>query len=452
MNDILEKVLADYAAVNSSEHLFEISKEYAHYVVEERAIPSIKDGLKSSQRIALWTMKRYVSGNKIKTIGLSGTATAVNLYNHSDLSGTISMMTGPYVNNEPFFKGYGAFGTIVRPRSFGAPRYTSVGMSDFANKVMFKDSDIYTIVPSEDGDSEICESFLPLLPTVLLNGSSGMAIGYSTDILPHSAEDLQRGVLDILKGKKIADIDPKFKKYDVNIKRIGESLSYLFSGKVKIHNTTTVEILSIPPGMTLTSLKERLDDLEVRGLITRYEDQVSERFSVIVKMPRKELDSRQTEEALNMLFKTRSKMTERLIVVGFDGHVKIYKNHHDLISEWCDWRFSFYVKRYERLLRLNNDRLDFLRDVMKCFDANLPKEITQHKTRQSLTDRVEEICGRQRPQIVEFATYKWTEEYRDKVIEEIEELVTKGEEFTHLVNDENARRKVFAEEVKQCLK
>ena len=451
MNDLLSQVIDNYHSSDSSEHIFDISKDYAHYVVEERAIPSIRDGLKSSQRIALWTMKRYVTGKKIKTVGLSGTATAVNLYNHSDLSGTISMMAGQYVNNIPFFKGHGAFGTIVRPRAFGAPRYTSVELSEFAKKVVFKDEDLYTMVPSEDGDSEICRSFLPLLPVVLLNGSSGMAIGYSTDILPHSAKDLQAAVIKTLQGKSFKDIDPKYEKYDINIVKQGEGLSYLLSGKVRIVNTTTVVIDSIPPGMNLEKLKERLDDLEARGLITGYEDRVSGSFKVVVKMTRKELEKR-NEETLPILFKIHQRVTERLIVVGLDDHVKIYKTHEELIREWCEWRFSFYLKRYERLLQLNSDRLDFLKDVIKCFDANLPKEITEHKTRKSLSERITEICGRSRSQIEEFATYKWTHEYRVKVENEIKELETKGQEFLSLVNDEGARKKVFMTEVKECLK
>ena len=171
--------------------------EYSRYVVQERAIPSMCDGLKPVQRIALWTMFNDVGVNKkIKTVGLAGAMMAGGYYNHGDSSAatSIQQMAGPFLNNASYFDGHGSFGTKVEPHSMGAPRYTSVSMSKFSKDCMLVDEDLHEMVLTVDGDTTMCKTFLPLLPTVLLQGTSGMAIGYSTDILPHSVEALKAAI------------------------------------------------------------------------------------------------------------------------------------------------------------------------------------------------------------------------------------------------------------------
>jgi DNA gyrase/topoisomerase IV subunit A len=91
-----------------SKFLLEAARKYSLYVCQERAIPSVTDGFKSSQRIAAWCMRNR--NEKIKVAALSGAMVESNLYVHGDAQGAISAMAGPFCNNVPVFTGIGLFG------------------------------------------------------------------------------------------------------------------------------------------------------------------------------------------------------------------------------------------------------------------------------------------------------------------------------------------------------
>ena len=166
------------------------SREYSIYVCQSRGIPSISDGLKDAQRKALDVIKPI--GDKIKTISLAGLMISSNRYLHGDAAAcdTISLMAAPYCNNVPLLSGIGAFGTRVGPDDWGAPRYTYVKKNSFTESLVFQDYDIVPMKENYDGSVLEPRHFLPLIPLVLLNGVSGIAVGWSTEILPHSLSGL----------------------------------------------------------------------------------------------------------------------------------------------------------------------------------------------------------------------------------------------------------------------
>ena len=127
------------------------SREYSIYVCQSRGIPYISDGLKDSQRKALFIMK--VKSEKLKVISLAGEMISQNIYLHSDASAcdTISLMAAPYCNNIPLLSGIGAFGTRVGPTDWGAPRYTYVKKSSHTESLIYQDYDIIPLKENYDG-------------------------------------------------------------------------------------------------------------------------------------------------------------------------------------------------------------------------------------------------------------------------------------------------------------
>jgi len=169
----------------TSDYIKDTSRDYSIYVCEQRAIPNVSDGLKDSQRKALWTIRN--KSEKIKTISLAGEMISGGLYLAGDTSAAmaISMLAAPYVNNVTLLDGIGAFGTRVAPvEGIGAPRYTYVKKNKSSDMLLYKDLDIVPVKDNYDGSTKQPEHFLPLIPLVLLNGVSGIAVGWSTDILP----------------------------------------------------------------------------------------------------------------------------------------------------------------------------------------------------------------------------------------------------------------------------
>lgn len=432
-----------------SELILAGSRSYSMYVCTQRAIPYVGDGLKSSQRIALWCI-RNVSG-KIKVAALSGKMIEANLYVHGSAEGAISMMAAPFLNNVPLLDGKGAFGTLSAPKSIGAGRYTYISLSDFSKKTVMADSELYEMVPSVDGDNEICKSFLPLVPTVLLNGISGMAVGFSTDILPHKLSDLKKNVVRVLEGKKPTKMKPFWENYDVDVVDLNTdddgSESYQVSGKIIRHNTTTVEIVSIPPTLDIEKLQSNLDKLIDSGKIVSYENNTSNKISVMVKFTRASLSEYDDSDIIKLL-KLSARMTERLVCVDFyDDNIRIFKDTSELIEEWVEWRLKFYTKRYELLKEQTSEKIQFLKNIIKCFEADLPSRLKLIKSRAELSDTIKNICGREEKRIVDFASYRWTIEYRQKVEETLKEEERNFTRYGKYLEDENKIKSIFVREI-----
>jgi DNA gyrase/topoisomerase IV subunit A len=209
--------------LSSSDFINTSSKEYAIYTAQNRAIPSVCDGLKDGQRKMLWMIRN--KSEKIKTISLAGSAIQEGIFLHGDVSAsdTISRLAAPYLNNVPLLDGVGAFGTRVSPDGWGAPRYTYVKKSKATQALLYTDLDIVPLKPNYDGSTYEPCNFLPLIPLVLLNGISGIAVGWSTDILPHSLQDIVEATVAAIDNKPIKKIIPKYDCMNVQTKDLGDN-------------------------------------------------------------------------------------------------------------------------------------------------------------------------------------------------------------------------------------
>lgn len=144
-------IVPQLVATSASDYINTSSKEYALYTAQNRAIPSICDGLKDGQRKMLWIIRN--KSEKIKTISLSGAAIQEGIFLHGDVSAsdTISRLAAPYLNNVTLLEGVGAFGTRVTPDGWGAPRYTYVKKNKATQALLYPDLDIVPLKPNYDG-------------------------------------------------------------------------------------------------------------------------------------------------------------------------------------------------------------------------------------------------------------------------------------------------------------
>ncbi|AKE44890.1 putative topoisomerase II medium subunit [Sinorhizobium phage phiM9] len=447
--------------VTPSEFILAAARQYSLYVCQERAIPSVTDGFKSSQRIASWCMKNR--NDKIKVQALAGAMIESNLYVHGgqNAEGAISGMAGPFCNNIPVFDGIGNFGSTIYPKAFGAGRYTYVTRSKFMKEVIQADSNLYKMVSSVDGDNEICESFLPLVPTILLNGISGTAVGWSTDILPHKYEHLRDAVIRVLQGKPVGKIDPYFAPYpDTIITEIDNgrdnASTYLLSGRVRRINSNTVEIYAIPPDTKMDDIQEHLDNLIEDRRIQDYTNNTTDKVSIMVKMARKEL-AETTDEKLIDLFKLRTRTTERLVCVDFDGEtIRQFNNIEELITEWVAWRFQFIVKRFDVMIEENDEELSFQKALRKLFDMDFVKTIPGYKSKDEMRQYIVKAVQEEfdlRPSridaILGLAAYRWTQEYRDENITEIARLEAELKRLREIRSDDNNMKNEWINDLKK---
>nr|CAI3971141.1 DNA topoisomerase II [Ochrobactrum phage ORM_20] len=443
------------STISATEFLTRAAQSYSMYVCQERAIPKVTDGLKSVQRIAAWVMR---SRGKTKVSALSGAMIESNLYVHGMADGAISGLAGPFVNNVPLLEGDGNFGSLMAPTSFGAGRYTYVLKSKYLEDVMYADKELYNMIPSVDGDNEICETFLPLIPHVLLNGVSGIAVGWSTEILPHDPNDLVAAVRARLEGKTPKKLKPSFNAYkDIVIEEIDngreDAASYQLTGKVEIKNTSTVEIISLPPGITIEKLQETLDKLEEDKKIVSYENYTAADVKVIVKLSRSEL-AKHTELSLAKLFKITTRITQRLVTVDFTGDkIRVFNNTDELIDAWVDWRFPFFKKRYETRAAVLLGECNFLKAIIELHEKEFPAQITNFKSKTEMMSAIKSIVTvslseEEISKIASLPSYRWVREELAKTKSLLSEKEGLYSHNIEIAESEDLQKKEWISELK----
>lgn len=444
-------------AEGSSEFIARISREYGIYTLEGRAIPSMTDGLKTSQRIALWLIR--TKDSEVKTISLAGEMISSKLYVHGDASAaeTISYLAAPYLNNHTMIQGEGQFGSRAAPSDgIGAPRYTEVKRSDFARKHLYVDTDILPMVENYDGSVLMPGTFLPLLPLVLLNGVKGIGTGWATLILPRRLSDLQKAVQEVLEhGKVRTKLMPHYERYDVDVIQDHANPSrYIIRGKLKIKNTSTVQVTELPPDLTLEKFRDHLIQLEDEGKIKDFTDSTTDRIDIDIKMSRMALE-KHTEDSLIELFKLRSYKTENLIVLDPSGtSVKRYATAEKLIEDFVQWRLGWFRRRYEVKHEQEQAEALFWRTFVACF-PDVAKKVSGYKNREALrvairgaatdagVDTTDEIVDK----IAGLPVYGWTKEGRSEAEAKLKQCEADAQEYARIAADENRQKSIYQEEV-----
>lgn len=439
----------------SSDYILETSREYSIYVCTNRAIPSITDGLKDSQRKAMWIIRN--KNEKIKVVSLAGEMISSNLYLAGDASAsaTISLLAAPFVNNVPLLTGIGQFGTRTAPQSgIGSPRYVYVKKSKMAEKILYQDMNLLPMKENYDGSAMEPVTFLPLIPLVLLNGISGIAVGWSTDILPRKLEDLKQAVIDVLSGKEIEEIPPHYSYLDVKTKKIeGTDNSWEFSGKIELVDTSTLRITELPPGVDFEKFKDKLDQMEDNGTISSYEDNSTKTIDILVKFKRGTLKEYKEDEYLELL-KLKTRATERIVVLDFTGKaIKQYSNSKDVIKDFVNWRFSFYVKRYEEKLKEYLNDLEFIRALRDCFEKQLPTVALKLKNKKAIEEKVKEYASSRKltdsqiDKIASMPIYRWTLEYYQNLLKEEQDLLKEIKYTENLLAKPQLIKEIYKKEV-----
>ena len=433
------------------------SREYSIYVCQSRGIPSVSDGLKDAQRKTLFVMKSI--NEKIKTISLAGKLISENIYLHGDAAAadTISLMAAPYCNNVPLLSGVGAFGTRIGPSDWGAPRYTYVKRNSYTESLIYQDYDIIPLKENYDGSVMEPKHFLPLIPLVLLNGVSGIAVGWSTEILPRGLHDLIKFTIAAIDGKKkLPDLLPRYEYLDTNVKDLGGN-SYEFTGKVEIDGSTVI-VTELPPDLSLEKFKARLNKMEDEEQIQTYVDRSTKNIRIEVRFKRGTINGWTAEKAIEFL-KLRSRTTERIVVLDWDGNnIKQYGNTELLIRDFVEWRLGFYSIRYQRMIDEATRQLNWNLALKACHDSGLPAMLPKAKDRLDIIGKIRSITANigvddeQRDRIAALPSYRWAMDAYGEIMSRIEELTETIARYKDIASDPAKLRAIYRDEVSALLK
>ena len=427
------------------------SRDYSIYVCQSRGIPAVSDGLKDSQRKALFVIKTV--NDQIKTVSLAGSMLSSNIYLHGDASATeaISLMAAPYCNNICLLTGVGAFGTRVGPTDWGAPRYTYVKKNAYTESLIYQDYDIIPLKENYDGSVMEPRHFLPVIPLVLLNGVSGIAVGWSTEILPRSFKEIVDATIAAIDKKTINKLMPTYEYLKCGVRNIGGN-AYEFTGKAAIDGSTVV-VTELPPDLSLEKFKDRLNKMEDDELIQTYVDKSTKEINIEIRFKRGTINGWTSEKAIEF-FKLKSKTTERIVVLDWSGeNIKQYETAEILIQEFVEWRLQFYTTRYQKLLKDVTDLLNWNVALKLCYDGGVPAYLPRAANKVEIINKISEITAKvtitdeQKDRIASLPSYRWAKDNYQDVLKKIDELTITIAQYNDILADPEKIRKVYRDEV-----
>jgi DNA topoisomerase-2 len=420
-------------------------RSYALYTLENRAIPSISDGLKAAARRVLWTAR---DGKKWKSAALSGAT--MPIHPHAAPDGAINTLAAPWGNNVLLLEPHGAFGTKLDPTSYGASRYTATKVSKFTQDVMFADIEIIPMIPNYDDTLEEPKHFLPLVPMVLVNPQEGIAVGFSCNFLPRSLGHVIADQLKYLNGEKVEDRPPRFDPYDA----VGEKVidgKWLFKGDFETQNTTTIKITKLPYGLSHEKFYERLMAMEENGKIPDFKDNSKNDIDITVRVRRSDIDAYDRDD-VTKFFGLTTTLTENNTLLDFDGKRVLNLTYSEIIAAFCDWRLGWFRVRYERLLRLLNEDIQKYRDIILAIDKDVGGAARKFESRGDLKVHLEKIGIVNLDYIADFPVYRFTKGEREKVAKRLEEALKLAADYEDMLAKPGRQRNQFITELKDIAK
>ncbi len=259
--------------------------DYASYVILERAVPALEDGLKPVQRRILHSMKELDDGRYHKVANLIGNT--MKYHPHGDASiGDALVQLG---QKELLIDTQGNWGNILTGDSAAAPRYIEARLTKFALEVVFNHKTTKWL-PSYDGRGKEPVHLPVKFPLLLAQGADGIAVGLSTKILPHNFNELLDASINILRGKSFSILPDfltagmaDFSQYNDG-KRGGR---IRVRGKINIDDKRILRISELPYGTTTTSLIESIIKANDKGKIKikKIEDNTAEQVEILIHLP-----------------------------------------------------------------------------------------------------------------------------------------------------------------------
>lgn len=333
--------------------------DYSLYVLKHRAIPSMVDGLKSSTRKALFTAVDRAR-RQVSTLALSGATIEHAKYHHASesLIGAICGLAAPHSNNEPLLIGAGAFGNRFGPES-SAPRYTKVTLSNLFDR-WFIDNEILPYGIDPENPEPI--HYLPIIPWILVNGISGIAIGHATNVLPRNLPDIVSVVQRVLAGKPItpAMLPPFYKSFKGVVALNEATGKYTQTGLYDRLDTSRLLVTELPTLWTREAYIERLDGLVDEGKIMSYQDKSGDGKGYQIQVVFKRGTAPTDHEEIVKLLGLRVNLNENLTVINEHGNVQVFDNVCDLVRQWVAFRSSKIADRFTLLIANGVKELEWL--------------------------------------------------------------------------------------------
>ena len=360
---------------------------YSMYVILDRALPNIGDGMKPVQRRILYAMSELGlnAGAKFKKSARTVGDVIGKFHPHGDSAAYEAMvlMAQSFSFRYPLVDGQGNWGTQDDPKSFAAMRYTESRLTAFAN-LLLDELKLGTVAWQPNFDGSLLEpTILPSkVPNILLNGTTGIAVGMATDIPSHNISEVIDACCHILENPKSTtkELMKHVKGPDfTNKSKIIASKEELFEiydtgrGAFKMQANWTKEgndiiVNALPHQASGSKILEQIADQMAKKKIPmivdlRDEGDHKEPIRLVISLKSNRVDA---EEVMSHLFATtdlQKNYRANINLIDRSGSPRVF-SLKELVSEWLKFRLDTTLKKLKHRLDLVNDRIHILEGLL----------------------------------------------------------------------------------------
>ncbi len=294
--------------------------EYASYVIRDRAIPNLADGLKPVQRRIMHVLHTLDDGRFIKVASVTGETMKYHPHGNASIDDAIVVLA----NKRYLIEGQGNFGNIYTGDPAAAPRYIECRLTPLAREQLFNDS-ITDFIPTYDGRKEEPVVLPCKLPLTLMLGTEGIAVGLSARILPHNFPELLEAQIAILKKQPFKCLPdfPTGGLMDARDYQDGKG-SVKVRARIKVKDESTVLITEIPPATTTDSLMASIEDAARKGKlkVKSINDFTSENVEIEIKCP-SGVDAEKLVDALYAFTDCETTIASRIVIIKDNRPVEL---------------------------------------------------------------------------------------------------------------------------------
>ncbi len=386
---------------------------YSMYVILDRALPHIADGLKPVQRRIVYAMSELglKSGAKYKKSARTVGDVIGKYHPHGDgaVYEAMIIMAQPFAYRYPLIDGQGNWGSPDDPKSFAAMRYTESRLTGYANLLLSELAQgTSDWTPNFDGSIDEPVTLPAKIPNILLNGTTGIAVGMATDIPSHNLKEVVAGAIALLETSSLSVRElcqyikaPDFAT-EAKIVSSNEDLIAIYEsgrGSVKLQANWCLEdgaiIIDALPAQSsgsrvLEQIAEQINQKKLPMIADLRDESDHENPTRLVLIPRS--NRVDTDAVMAHLFATTDlerNIRVNLNMIGVNGLPQV-KSLNKILNEWLAHRIEIIRKRTEFRLNKVNERLHLLEGLLIAF-LNLDEVIriirTEDEPKQVLMQR-----------------------------------------------------------------
>lgn len=465
--------------VQIEEQLKQAYLDYSMSVIVSRALPDIRDGLKPSQRRIIYAMHELnlsPGGNFRKCAKIAGD-TSGNYHPHGEqvVYPTLVRMAQPWIMRYPLVDGQGNFGSIDGDPP-AAMRYTEARLQRFATEMLGElDKDTVDYKSNYDETRKEPEVFPTRVPNLLVNGSSGIAVGMATNMAPHNLGEVCRAMIALIDNPELENLDllqyikgPDFPTGGFILGTQGIK-DYFETGRGRIlirgeaeievgkNEQESIIISSIPYQVTKTTLIERIVSLvkekRIEGISDIRDESGRDGMRLVIHVKR----NHDAAVVRNLLYKhTQLQSTFGVINLCLIDGVPQVVSMKDMLLNFIEFRHDVVLRRTLHELRIAEERMHILEGLRIALD-NLDEVIATIRASQTPPEANEQLQLKfglteiQAKAILDMRLQRLTGLEREKIETEYRELQLTIARLKELVEHRELRMALIKEETQEII-